>query len=149
MISSPELRIVVAGRLARDQRIEAGSFVGVEARDQVFDEGPAPAVGHRPERSDQDETLDTFRVGDGDVHREVAAPVVADQPGTVPVEEVEQGDLVGHVGLDVARTARWCSGRGRAAAGGCLDGVDELVEQAEDRLGAETRAAVEEERPRA
>ena len=134
--------------LARDQRIESSALVWREARDEVLDEGPASAVGNGTERADQHESRNAFRMRDGHVHREVAAPVVADEPGTIPLEEVEQGDLVRDVGLDVAWPAREAGLHAALLRKDAFDGVDELIEQAEDRLCAETGPPVEEDRPR-
>jgi predicted ATPase/class 3 adenylate cyclase len=141
-------RVVVAFGLASHQRVELGPLVRGQASDQVGDQLVAPAVRERTERLDEDEAGDTLRMRDRDVHREVAAPRVAHEPGALPAELVEQGDLVGDVRLDVARSLERAGVEAALLGQDAVDEPVDLLDEPDEMLGPDARPAVQEDRPR-
>ena len=132
-------RVVVALGLARDQLVERRPLVRGQAGDHVGDELGAAAVRERAERLDEDESGHALRVRDRDVHREVAAPRMPDQPRLLPAELVEQRDLVGDVGLDVARPLERRRIEPALLGQDAVDEPVELLDEPDDGLRPDAR----------
>ncbi len=136
---------VAAVAALRDERVQHGSLVRGEAGDERRHEGTGAAIGDRAERLDGDEPGDAIRMGDGEMHREVRAPRMADEPGALPAEMVEDRDLVGDVPLDVARALDGARLEAALLREDPVDEPVELLDETVEILGAEARAAVEQE----
>ena len=138
--SPPSCRAISLSSAARSSGVRRATRFGVS--DAAPPSGTAPSVFRviNP---------DPFRVGDRDVHGQVAAPRVTDQPGPLPAEVIQHRDRVRDMGLDVERTLE------RAGAHAALLGQDhvdepvELLDQADHVLGAQAGSAVQEQDRRA
>ena len=138
--SSPSAwRATSSSRDARSSGVRRATMLATSSRSTVRES---------PQRLDEDEPGHPLRVRDRDVHREVTAPRMADQPGAVPAELIEEGDLVGDMGLDVTRPFER---RGIESALLRQDAIDESVElldQPDDGLRPVPGTAVQEDRRR-
>src|SRR5258706_13378502 len=86
-------------------------------------------------------------MGDRDVHPQMRAPGVPDQPGPIPAEMIDHGDRVGDVRLHVA----WPGERARLEAAllgqDAVDQAVELLDEADELLRTDARAAVKQQCP--
>ena len=143
-----ERGVVIALGLTRDEGVERGSLIRRQSGDEVLDQRAAATVRRqRAERIERDEPGCTFRVGDGDVHPEMRTPGMADQPGPIPAEMVEHGDRVGDVGLDVARPDQRARLEAALLGQDAVDQAIELLDEADQLLGPDARAAMEQQCP--
>ena len=139
-----ERGVVVAIGLPGHEDVERRSLIRGQSGDEVLDQCATPTVRRqRPERIEGDEPGRTLGVGDRDVHPEMRAPGVADQPGAVPAEVVEHGDRVGDV--DVARPGERARLESALLGQDTVDQAVELLDEADEPLRTDARAAMEEQ----
>ena len=119
---------------------------GGQPRDEVLDQGAAATVRRESaERIERDEPGRAFRVGDRDVHPEMRAPGMADQPGPLPAEVIEHGDRVGDVRLHVARPDERARLEPALLGQDAVDQAVELLDEADELLRTDARAAMEQQ----